>query len=291
MVHLHVLNVLFLCSVNVIFMIAGIFLNLVVIISLWRSSQIGKKLCYFMIRILSCFDLMVVTITHPVVILSTITSMYSGDLSQPRETISLYICVLLQIFSLISLLGLNIERFLAIAYPFFHQRIVTKERVFSCLVATILLVIVGEVTIACYKVRAATIIITVSLPFVVCLCAFLNYKMYIIAKSKQTNEIIILGPQASVQTRKKKLFVGFQHISTCTLAVVCSFICSCPPIVYFGLCWKWETPLYGQQFSSLALWATTSVSMSSTFNCLIFFYRNTVLRREAMKIIKCSQFT
>ena len=288
MVHLHVFNVLFLCSVNVIFMIAGIFLNLVVIISLWRSSLIGKKLCYFMIRILSCFDLMVVTITHPVVILSTITSMYSGDLTQPREMISLYICNLLQSFSLISLLGLNIERFLAIAYPFFHQRIVTKERVFSCLVATILFVIVGEVTIACYKIRAATIIITVSLPFVVCLFAFLNYKMFIIAKSKETNEIIILGPQASVQTRKKKHFVGFQHISTCTLAVICSFICSCAPIVYLGLCWKWETPLYGQQFSSLALWATTSVSMSSTFNCLIFFYRNTVLRREAMKIMKCS---
>ena len=272
-------------------MIAGIFLNLVVIISLWRSSQIGKKLCYFMIRFLSCFDLMVVTITHPVVILSTITSMYSGDLSQPREMISLYICNLLQSFSLISLLGLNIERFLALAYPFFHQRIVTKERVFSCLVATILFVIVGEVTIACYKIRAATIIITVSLPFVVCLFAFLNYKMFIIAKSKQTNEIIILRPHASVQTRKKKHFVGFQHISTCTLAVICSFICSSAPIVYLGLFWKWETPLYGQRFSSLALWATTSVSMSSTFNCLIFFYRNTVLRREAMKIIKCSQFT
>ena len=60
-------------------MIAGIFLNSVVIISLWRS-QIGKKPCYFMIRILSCFDLLVVTVTHPLLLLSTIT-MYLGDVS------------------------------------------------------------------------------------------------------------------------------------------------------------------------------------------------------------------
>ena len=132
-------------------------------------------------------------------------------------------------------------------------------------------------------------VVTVILPFLVCFFAFLiNYKMFIIAKSNQANEIIVLGPQASVHTRKKKHFLGFQHISTCTLAVFCNFICSCPPPVYFGLCWKWETPLYGKKFLSLALWATTSVSMSSTLNCLIFFWRNTVLRREAMKIMKCS---
>jgi hypothetical protein len=54
-------------------MVAGIFLNsVVVIISLWRSSQLRKKLCYFMILVLSCFDLAVITITHPLLIVSTI---------------------------------------------------------------------------------------------------------------------------------------------------------------------------------------------------------------------------
>ena len=60
------------CHINIIFMVAGIFLNSVVIISLWRSSQLRKKLCYFMILVLSCFDLAVVTITHPLLIVSTI---------------------------------------------------------------------------------------------------------------------------------------------------------------------------------------------------------------------------
>jgi hypothetical protein len=67
-----IFSVVFLCIINVIFMVVGIFLNSVVIISLWRSSQLRKKPCYFMILVLSCFDLAVVTISHPLLIVSTI---------------------------------------------------------------------------------------------------------------------------------------------------------------------------------------------------------------------------
>jgi hypothetical protein len=77
---------LFLCMINIIFMVAGIFLNSVVIISLWISSQFRKKLCYFMILVLSCFDLAVTV-----------------------------------------LFTLNVERFLALMCPFFHQASVTKK--------------------------------------------------------------------------------------------------------------------------------------------------------------------
>ena len=52
-----IINIFFLCTVNITFMISGIFLNSVVIISLRRSSQLRKKTCYFMILVLSCFDL------------------------------------------------------------------------------------------------------------------------------------------------------------------------------------------------------------------------------------------
>ena len=58
------INTALLCLFNVAFMVAGIFLNSVVLVSLWRSSQLRKKLCYFMILVLSCFDLAVVAIMH-----------------------------------------------------------------------------------------------------------------------------------------------------------------------------------------------------------------------------------
>ncbi len=285
MSQLNLLNALFLCAVNALFMIAGIFLNSVVIISLWRS-QIGKKPCYFMIRILSCFDLVVVTVTHPLLLLLTIT-MYLGDVSELREKISLHIYTLLQCFSMISLFVLNMERFLAITYPFFYKRVVTKQRLLSCLAVMLFLMIV-KTTLSYYEIEAAKIVVYGGAPVFMSLFVYLNYKMFVIAKSKQANDIV-LGSEASGETKKAKRFVGFKRISTCSLVVVCTFIYFCPGIVYSVLCWECETPFHEKQFLLLELWADTCFSLSSTFNCLIFFWRNTVLRREGMKIIKCSR--
>ena len=87
--HLNVFfNALSLCFLNVSFMIVGMFLNSVVIISLWRSSCLRKEMCYFMTLVLSCFDLAVVTITHPVLILSTILwsmQMYEEEIDHTNE--------------------------------------------------------------------------------------------------------------------------------------------------------------------------------------------------------------
>ena len=89
-----IVSVAFLCIINIIFMVAGIFLNSVVIISLWRSSQLRKKLCYFMILVLSCFDLAVVTITHPLLIASTI-HLSQGEINKIREDArkSMFCCI------------------------------------------------------------------------------------------------------------------------------------------------------------------------------------------------------
>ena len=126
-------NTLFLCVVNVSCIIVGVFLNSVVIISLWRSTQLRKKLCYFMILVLSCFDLAVVTVNHPILITSAI--LWSRKRSY-REYVIVVPIVTIELagFSLFALLLLNVERFLAISYPFLHQSVVTKARIKICLV-------------------------------------------------------------------------------------------------------------------------------------------------------------
>ena len=81
-----------------------------------------------MILVLSCFDLVVVTITHPVLILSTI-SWSNEDFSELRGVlIWSYIYILLESVSMVALLTLNIERFLGLTFPIFHQASVTKKR-------------------------------------------------------------------------------------------------------------------------------------------------------------------
>jgi hypothetical protein len=43
--------------------------------------------------------------------------------------------------------------------------------------------------------------------------------------------------------------------------------------------------LSDKQFLLFSLWSGTFTSLNSTFNCVTFFWRNSVLRREGMKIV------
>ena len=136
-----VINASFLCLFNVALMIAGIFFNSVVIISLWRSSQLRKKLCYFMILVLSCFDLAVVAILHPfhIYIINFCSSWKIYNYAQGGIIKVLLIGNALNGFSMFALLVLTVERFLALTYPFFHQTSVTKQRLIFLLVVLIVL--------------------------------------------------------------------------------------------------------------------------------------------------------
>jgi hypothetical protein len=134
-----IFNVVFLSIINIVFMVAGIFLNSVVIISLWRSRQLRKKLCYFMILVLCCVDLAVVTLTHPLLISSTIYYALE-EINVVREVVRAATSYILFGFSMSALFTLNVERFLALTCPFFHQASVTKTRLL-CFLAFVTIVI------------------------------------------------------------------------------------------------------------------------------------------------------
>ena len=59
------INLIFIFAVNVFFFFSGICLNSLVILSFWRSVQLRKKLCYFMIMVLSCCDLLTLLTNSP----------------------------------------------------------------------------------------------------------------------------------------------------------------------------------------------------------------------------------
>ena len=111
-------NAVLLCVVNVICTIAGTILNSVVILSLW-NSQLRRKLCYFMIFILACFDLAVVVVIHPLIIIEIISCWMSADFIE--YWVQYVICILFN-FSLSALLAMTVERYLALVYPFFSHK-------------------------------------------------------------------------------------------------------------------------------------------------------------------------
>ena len=271
-------------------MVTGIILNSVVIITLWRSSQIRKKLCYFMILVLSCFDLAEVIIGHPLLILSTI--LWSVQINHREITrIRKYTFILLSGFSMLALLTLNIERFLALTRPYFHQTAVTKGKLALFLALQIIIVVAltllyffGPKTIA-YR----PIILTVFLLSVLFVLSFLNYKMLVIVRSKRDDEFRV-APTALTpahQERNKNRKRNLRNFSTCSLVVGCFFVSSFPGIVFSIWIFITKSSREDSQVRLFDIFVSTFVCMNSTFNCLIFFWRHSILRHEGMKVVKC----
>ena len=279
-----ILNVVFLCVINIIFSVTGIFLNSVVIISLWRSSQLRKKLCYFTILVLSCSDLAVVTITHPFLVVSTLyfsQEEINGNCADTTKIISFVVCG----SSLFALFILHVERFLALTRPFFHQVSVTKTRLLCFQAFWTVIIVVPSPIVYIISETAADIfsfVIVLSLLF---WFIYANYNFFIIAKSKREDKRVVPTAGTLMDKNGKTRILNLKSISTSSLAVGCFFCCFCPSIIYLPLHFVSETPLSERQFLLFHLWSSTFASLNSTFNCVIFFWRNSILRREGMKIV------
>ena len=279
-----IFNVVFLCIINVIFLVAGIFFNSIVIISLWRSRQLRRKLCYFVIFVLSCFDLVVVAITHPFLITSAVYYSFE-DVNETRKHTRKLLTFTLYGFSMFALLTLNVERFLALTCPFFHQASITKTRLI-CVQAFGMAITVGILPVLYFDMQiiANTIIAGCQIMLLV-FSMSLNYKLFKIAKSKLHDERVAPIVATSGSDNRNNRILNLKSISACSLAVGCFFVCSCPQMIYSILRLAIEVLPYDREIWLFNLWSSTIFSMNSTFNCLIFFWRNSILRREGLKII------
>ena len=285
------INAMLLCSLNIVFMLGGTFLNCVVIVSLWRSPQLRKKLCYFAILVLSSFDLAVVAINHPIIILTTVfwyMETYSVAIKSTWEVT----ITLLSGFSMVALLTLNVERFLALTYPFFHQTAVTRQRLLL-FIAFFIILVIGFVPLAYFNGTIGNTTVGLFFVSLLFILIVLNYKMFILARSKQKlNGIVVPTTERSSTSneaqikRNKKL--NFKSFSTCSLAVACFFICTIPQLVYSAMRLTSENVKPGREEWLCNIWASTWISFNSTFNCLIFFWKNSILRREGMKVVNNS---
>ena len=104
------------------------------IVSFWKSSQLRKKLCHFMIMVLSCFDLVAVITNHAGILIYLISWLREDyNLLTKMETYLGYVEVFTGL-SILALLVMNIERYLGAYYPIFHRTSVTRRRLLTLLV-------------------------------------------------------------------------------------------------------------------------------------------------------------
>ena len=272
------LNGIVFCLVNVIFLFGGSFLNVVVVLSIWKSSQLRKKLCYFMIFSLSCCDLLVVVVLHSLAIFQYISWFMKGfgDYSHQFH-LFLYVTNVVCGCSLFGLLTMTLERYLGLAYPIFHKTSVTKRRLVTfVLAAQTFAVILNTIAL---KFNVNMIEEPYVLPFLavfVFLVMVFNCKMFHIAKSRHNT---------SSSNGKTKIF-EYKKYYTCLLAAILFFLCCCPIFVYYGLFFSSILDKTSETSGCLYFWASSVITMNSTVNAIIFFWINNVLRSEGTKLVK-----
>ena len=259
------LNLILICIVNGLFLFIGIFLNSIVTIGFLKSKMLMKRFSCFMILILTCFDSVTVTVCHPLIIVSSYTwSTGDYNASNINHRLQKYSNIFFHC-SFMALVVMNIDRFLAVSRPFFHRQHVTKKRLLALLLGLVIMIVIEKVLayqdifgIICYAADAVLVVSLLAVFF------FINYKMHNIANHA-----------------RRDVRSG---VSTCILAVGCFFGFSAPLIIYSAIQFYPEA-LHEDSGMLLHLWTSTFACMNSSVNCLIFFYKDSTLRREGMRKI------
>ena len=266
------LNEIFLLVVNIIFLVAGTLFNTVVVLSIWKSSQLRKKLCYFMILILSCTDLLVVIVIHPLHIFCCIIWYFKGaSVLHNYSNLVEFIGGILITSSINVLFTMTLERYIGLTYPLFHKTRLTRRRLVSFFV-------VGE--IVCFSFELSNFALEMHLMFniysvlflalLISLVILINGKMFVIAKSRTKNS----------------LPWKFKPYYTCALAVTCFLFCCCPIATYHGLAITETLKRRSDVATAFFLWSSLVVTMNSIINSVIFFWMNNALKSEGNKLLQ-----
>ena len=269
-------QLIFLCVLNIIFFLSGVILNSLVIITILKSRQLGKKLCHFMIMVLSCFDLLTVVLGIQNFFLRfTFWLTENHSLSEKIEVHQRFVG-LSNAISMLVLLLMSIERYLGAYFPIFHRTSVTRRRLLTSLaISTIFpatLLIISENNMVTSKAVALAVFMLIYLPPFI----FFNYKLFKISRKMRRRNVI------SHETKRK--LKSLKNISTCLLAVVC-FVLLSIPFVPFIVVSSLEGPS-SNNARLLFLWTGAVFRTNCSFNCLIFFWKNKVLQIEGIMVLQ-----
>ena len=272
-----------LCAVNVIFTVAGTFLNLLVIVSFWRCSPyLRRKLCYFMTMVVSVSDFFVVITNYPTLILRLVWWLKQENSLLNIELIYDHISNAFISVSMMALLVMSIERYIGAYYPFFHRTSLTRRKlltllaVFSLVTITLDSISVND-WITSFAVTLGILFLIVFPPFL-----FFNYKLFMI--SRKVRRDLANRRENTSSSEISRLHVNLRNISSCILSVGCLAFVFTTAFLYIGFNFA-EKP--ASENTSIALYLTNTVAnANSSLNCLIFFWKNDVLRREGIKAVK-----
>lgn len=263
-----------------VLIIPTLLLNGVAVITIFKSSQLSSKPCYYIILIQSMFDFAVGMFAIPSYIyylansIGGMTNCFAAVLAR-RLTVSPIGG------SSIALTAMTVERYIAILHPFSYKTQVTKQRLLKYVgaIATVeFLVIILSFKSA--RLLEIYLILKATLVFVI--TAYVYTRIYLVVK-KLDQSLKKPNDAAGMNLTRTKLFLQqIRQARSCFMVVVCYFaLCFLPPLVVV----PFSKTINAFNVFAIRTWFFSITILNSVANSLIFFWTKTMLRKEALKVL------
>ena len=275
------------CLVNAILAMLGTFMNALVVAVFWKSPNLRNKVSYFMIMLLSCNDMCVTIIVHPLFVMNSI-----AEITQNSKCVYKMVyqtsAVMLSGMSYLTFLVMNIERYLSICRPFYHMRHVTKKRCFI-LSACLWLTGIGTAIAPIFGMDIQFFVIAIT---VLALGGifFIYLSVYRKAKSSRNSRLRSLTINSSESRfsnqpmKSVPLLHDLQLAKMYVIVVVSTVFLNLPNALVLAMFRGRVEALDGVAHAKI--WTLTLIAMNSTWNSLIFFWANPPLRNKGWKLCK-----
>jgi hypothetical protein len=274
----HIPNRIFTVVVNSLLIIPIVLLNVMAIVTIQKSSQLKNRPCYFAIVLQSAADIGVGCFTIPIT-----TFFLASPLLPVGHCIAIHLIAHVGYtpvgISIITLSLITIERYIGVVHPYSYATLVTKRRILVYVIGGILLNVLVT-SVLSFKVHGIgnAFFATLTIAFFA-LSAFVYARIYLIIRKLVRSKVT---PSHENGNRKRNILREMKHARSCFLVVVCFIFCMTPFLLSPIILHKHGLALH----NAFVGWSVVLGTSNCIFNSMIFFWTKTLMRKEAIKIIK-----
>ena len=275
-------NHIFAIVFNSVLVISTISLNAAASMTIYKSSQLYNKTCYFIILVQSAIDLAVGFVSIPFFLMYLVSGI-EGTSKCILVNVILKIIFLPCALSAVTLCALTIERYIAILHPYRYNVQVTRKR---------LLAFIGFGAIIMSSAFVSYFFIPMLLlgfgravdVSVLSFTAFAYTRIYLVARKSAHPPNKLPSDANSENLTRIKLFLRrTRQARSCFNIVLCYFVL-CFLLWTLGLSFTKAFDMYTR--NAIFIWVSTLNLLNSSLNSVLLFWSQALLRREAIKMLK-----
>ena len=289
-------NHVIVCAINVLLTVTTVITNSCIVVTFLRSPRLRKNVSLFLIMLLSCVDIGVGLISNSIFV-AELASEIAGTVDCWLHLVRTRSSVVLTNLSLLTVSGINVERYYGVVHPFIHRKNLTQRKLmnFIMLSWSTCGMMLGVSFFSCRAfliysavVKMAFVAFTLFVYASIALSVLLNQKNRRGLTSSQQNDSMQCSnaqSQSSCEKRKDKrrFLKELKLTKSCLCIVLCYVVCYIPVSVFLGAI---PDRLRGYDYILALTWCTTLAMLNSTFNSVIFFWRSRHLRKEMRHAFK-----